>query len=646
MKFMRTIRAALSRPASRWVRFFSEFLCDALSCILAIALVFMLTMDASFDLSLRSQLTLYVAVAIALHLLLLLNRGVYSLNPKFLSFFDLKLISLCAIVPGAVIGVAEYQLNFADVRLGPIVTGLLYGFVSTTILVLIRFGRRRVIRSSRVNRADEVLKVLIVGAGDAGETLLREMHKAQKGKREPVGFVDDNPAKSSLRIVGVPVLGSTEDIPYLADSLKIDEIFIAVPSATGTFMRRIYGLCAGTRARIRTLPSLGELLEHGPSYVLQTREIRIEDLLRREPIETNLSAVRSFVSGESVMITGGGGSIGSELARQISRLHPATIVIVGKGENSVYEIEQELIQTVGTTPVSVVADVRDRESLERILAENRPTVVFHAAAHKHVPLMQKNVREAVRNNIIGTLNVAELSVKYGVKKFVLISTDKAVHPSSVMGATKRVCEMICQALGQRTETEFAAVRFGNVLGSRGSLIPLLTAQIRRGGPVTVTHPEMTRYFMTIPEAVQLVLQAGAMGSKGEIFILDMGDPVKIEDLALELIRMHGLMPGDDIQVKYTGIRPGEKLHEELVYDKEDLKPTHHEKIRIVTKPPLVGISTLKREIEVLLELSQGDDTEAARQYLMELAWRKNTVPMLDPTVGENTESNTIEDRLS
>jgi FlaA1/EpsC-like NDP-sugar epimerase len=323
------------------------------------------------------------------------------------------------------------------------------------------------------------------------------------------------------------------------------------------------------------------------------------------------------------MITGGGGSIGSELARQISNFTPANLIILGKGENSVYEIEQELVHTSQFHPSSVVADVRDRQSMETAFKQQKPTVVFHAAAHKHVPLMQHNPIEAIRNNVWGTWLTAELSVKYGVQQFIYVSTDKAVKPTSIMGATKRVGEMIVSSLAARTETSFAIVRFGNVMGSRGSLIPLLKAQIKRGGPVRVTHPEMTRYFMTIPEAVQLILQAGAIGKRGEVFLLDMGEPIKIIDLANDLIRLHGLVPGEDIEVQYTGVRPGEKIHEELLYEQEHLTPTTHQKIRVVRNQKSIEWEWLRSEVEALLDLCEQGKAEEARQCLMELAWGKS-----------------------
>ncbi|MER3496302.1 MAG: hypothetical protein C4320_05560, partial [Armatimonadota bacterium] len=443
-----------------------------------------------------------------------------------------------------------------------------------------------------------------------------------------IGLVDDAPEKQHLLLHRKPVLGKILDLPRLIREHSIDEVLIAIPSAHGEVIRHIFDLCSTTKARVRTLPSVPEVAAEGGAISKQFREIEIEDLLRRPTVETDLRKIAGYLSGEHVLITGGGGSIGSELARQIGRLGPASLILVGKGENSIYEIEQELMQSLGVTPIAVIADVRDGRAMEQIFAEYRPTVVFHAAAHKHVPLMQRSPYEAIRNNVFGTLTTAEMAIRHGVKKFILISTDKAVKPSSVMGATKRLCEKIVAALAQTSETEFAAVRFGNVLGSRGSLIPVLKAQIKRGGPVRITHAEMTRFFMTIPEAVQLVVQAGALGSRGEVFVLDMGSPIKVNDLAMELIRMHGLRPGVDIQVQYTGMRPGEKLHEELLYDAEDLVATSHPKIRMVGNARPMDVARFREELNTLGALANDGTPDRCRQYLMELAWEKNAVPLL------------------
>lgn len=560
-------------------------------------------------------------------------RGLYSTSPRYLGLHDfLNIASVCAAYAIPYSFLQRVQA-IDSARYGSLLVPVLVAFLSTTLLSGLRIIRRARAWRQQIEEKEKTTRqrrVLIVGAGDAGETILRELSRGRRSTHHIVGFVDDHPDKTSLRIHGIPVMGQIKDIPTIVARHDIDEVVIAMPSAQGDAIRTVFDLCTSTSARVKTLPGLNSILE-GQSLAKHLRDVEIEDLLRREPVKTDMAEISRYLSGEHVLITGGGGSIGSELARQVARIDPASIILVGKGENSIYEIEQELLQTTHITPITFVADVRDRDAMERIFEKHRPTVVYHAAAHKHVPLMQKNPSEAIHNNILGTLVTSELSVKYGVKKFILISTDKAVNPSSVMGATKRVCEMIVSGLGQATETQFSSVRFGNVLGSRGSLIPLLKAQIRRGGPVTITHKDMTRFFMTIPEAVQLVTQAGAIGTSGETFILDMGDPVKIEDLALELIRLHGLMPGDDIEVRYTGVRPGEKMHEELVYAAEDLRQTTHPKIRMVADQPRIDLRRLRRDIDDLVHLCQEGDPNIIRQYLMDLAWCRFDMPLLDPS---------------
>jgi FlaA1/EpsC-like NDP-sugar epimerase len=592
----------LNRPAARWRRFLRDVSFDlgatALAAYVALALV------STGALELRPDVLLVIAIASCVHVFVLFNRGIYSLNPRYLGVHDVMLFTLACLPAALIIAVGESQMRITGHGAGILLVFLLYLMLANGALVGIRGVARM---------------------------MVRELSRSQYATVKVVGFVDDSDAKQSLRIHGLPVMGKTADIPALVETESVDEIMIAIPQADGESMKRIFSICQKTTARIRTLPGLRTVFDQSASLSSQLREVEIQDLLRRDPVQTNLQDVARYINGETVLVTGGGGSIGSELARQVAHMSCANVILVGKGENSIYEIEQELIQTSGIQPKCVIADVRDRRAMEQVFKQYKPTVIFHAAAHKHVPLMQGNIREAVMNNILGTLNVAELAASHGARKFILISTDKAVNPSSIMGATKRVCEMIVSAFGAISETEFASVRFGNVLGSRGSLIPLLTAQIKRGGPVTVTHPDMTRYFMTIPEAVQLVLQAGAIGTSGEIFILDMGDPVKIEDLALELIRLHGLVPGQDIAIKYTGVRPGEKLHEELVYDKETLKQTSHPKIRMVAKPDMLQLSDLRRLIDLLVEQSN-QSPDQAKQVLMEVAWGRATVAgYLPPT---------------
>ncbi|MEQ1822009.1 MAG: nucleoside-diphosphate sugar epimerase/dehydratase [Fimbriimonadaceae bacterium] len=561
-----------------------------------------------------------------LAVLFLFWRGIYSVNVRYLGLNEFLNVGAISVV------VALSQFGMPSVVTGgnKLIETILFGFFVLTSLSGVRIVQRIYswrTRHSATSKDSSPKRTIIVGAGDAAETILREINRSAHPLHNVVGFVDDDTSKAWQRIHGAPVLGSTEEIPVLVKELHIQEILIAMPSASGEEMRRVSNLCQQTGARVRTLPAVKALLSGGgPQLYSHFRDIEIEDLLRRDPVQTDLDGIQKYIRGQRVLITGGGGSIGSELARQIARLNPASLILLGKGENSIYEIEQELLQTNRFQPNSVIADVRDRLALERVFEQYRPTVVFHAAAHKHVPLMQANPIEAIRNNILGTRQVAELSVKYGVKRFINVSTDKAVNPSSIMGATKRVGEMIVAALGSRYETEFGIVRFGNVMGSRGSLIPMLKAQIRRGGPVRVTHPDMTRYFMTIPEAVQLILQAGVLGKRGEIFILDMGEPIKILDLAMDLIRLHGLVPGEDIEVQFTGVRPGEKIEEELMYDDEELGETPHPKISMVQRSGPADWEWLKEEINNLLRICEEGYADEARHTLMELALGKSSAP--------------------
>ncbi len=564
----------------------------------------------------------YAAPMALLTLATLIWRGVHRMNPRYVGLYDqINLSVVAAILTAGLLAID--RLNFGFIHLS---FPLLFGFITLVGIT----GSRVVTRmlswgnspfGSRPANARKI-RTLIVGAGDAGEFVLREMSRGREDHRIIMGFADDDPAKRSLIIQGVRVLGTVAEVPLLAVNLNLDEIIICMPSADGETMRRVNDLCMATNVRVRTLPSVQSLLSGPVNLRQQLREVDVEDLLRREPAAVDPKLVASITTGESVLITGGGGSIGSELSRQVAGLNPAKLILLGKGENSLYDIEQELIQTTNFLPATVVCDVRDPMSMEFAFAKHQPSVVFHAAAHKHVPLMQSNPIEAIRNNVFGTLCAVETSIRYGVKRFVLISTDKAVNPTSVMGATKRVAEMVVSAYAAQSDTNFAVVRFGNVLGSRGSLIPLLKNQIARGGPVRVTHPDMTRYFMTIPEAVQLILQAGAKGQNGELFILDMGDPVKILDLAYDLIRLHGLVPHEDIEVKFIGPRPGEKLHEELTYAKEALVETDHQKIRMA-KTASVDWHWLQHELAMLRELCEAGDQEKAHQYLMELAWGKH-----------------------
>lgn len=453
-------------------------------------------------------------------------------------------------------------------------------------------------------------RALIVGAGEASVLVLRELSKYADNEFIPICMVDDDREKIGRRISGVKVAGSTYEIPDICKNYEIEVIIFTICQASLGEKRRILDICAKTGLEVKIVPNIYDVLTNNKPVTESIRRVEVEDLLGREPIIFETEKYGEYLVNQNILVTGGGGSIGSELCRQIATLHPKNLIILDIYENNAYEIQQELKRKYGDKLNFEVeiASVRDREKLERIFESRNIDVVFHAAAHKHVPLMEKNPEEAVKNNVFGTLNVAELSSKYKVRKFVQISTDKAVNPTNIMGATKRICEMIIQLMDKNSSTEFVAVRFGNVLGSNGSVIPLFKEQIKNGGPVTVTHPDIIRYFMTIPEAVSLVLTAGGLAKGGEIFILDMGDAVKIKDLAENLIRLSGFKPGKDIIIEYTGLRPGEKLYEELLLDEEGIKKTDSEKIYI-GKPINIDVVKFKEQLEDLKRCADDNDED-------------------------------------
>ncbi|AFQ46152.1 polysaccharide biosynthesis protein [Desulfosporosinus meridiei] len=443
-------------------------------------------------------------------------------------------------------------------------------------------------------------QVLIVGAGDAGVLAARELKNRNYRDGRPIGFIDDNHSKQKLQLLGIPVLGTRLDIARVVKGHNVDEVIIAMPSASGEAVREIVQICEKLGVILKIMPGVYDIIS-GDMNVKPIRQVQVEDLLGRDPVSVDLEEVAGYVAGETVIITGAGGSIGSEICRQIARFNPGRLVLLGHGENTIFDIEQELrSEHPGIDYITEILDIKDREKVFLIFERYKPGVVFHAAAHKHVPLMERNPEEALKNNVVGTQNLAEAADEVKVKTFVSISTDKAVNPTSVMGATKRTSEMIIQSLDLRSQTKFVAVRFGNVLGSRGSVIPTFKRQIAQGGPVTVTHPDMVRYFMTIPEAAQLVIQAGAMARGGEIFILDMGKPVKIVDLAKDLIRLSGFEPDVDIKIQFTGIRPGEKLFEELLTAEEGVTSTKHSRI-FVAKPNNIDVKLLEELTHIIRE---------------------------------------------
>lgn len=424
----------------------------------------------------------------------------------------------------------------------------------------------------------DMVNTLIIGAGDAGATIAREIERYHKRSRKVIGFIDDDEAKFNRLMGGVRILGNRHDIPSIVKENKVKEIIIAMPSVTRNEIRNIMEICSPLKCKVNTLPGMYQLLDD-EVLVSHLHPVSIEDLLERDEVRLDMDIVEHYIRDKVVLVTGAGGSIGSEICRQIMRVGPKMLLLLEHGENSIYLINQELKNIYKDGPIiPIIADIRDKQQLDQIFTQYNPQVVFHAAAHKHVPLMEIQPMAAVLNNIYGTRNVADVAGRHGVERFVMISTDKAVNPTSVMGATKRVAEKVIISMNDTYDTKYITVRFGNVLGSRGSVIPLFKKQIEAGGPVTVTDPEMTRYFMTIPEASQLVLQAGAMGKGGEVFLLDMGEPVKIIDLARNMIRLSGLEPDKDIHIKITGLRPGEKKYEELLTSEEGTNRTNHTKI--------------------------------------------------------------------
>ena len=472
---------------------------------------------------------------------------------------------------------------------------------------------------------EEFDRTLIVGAGNAARMILQEISNSRKDPNSPshtilpVCLVDDDPSKFHTKLMGVDVVGQTKDIPLVCRQYNIELVIFAIPSCTQEERKRIMGYCSESGCRIKTVPYLSQLFldDNAPQIMSQVQDINIEDLLGRPPITFNKKKIREFIYGKVCMVTGGGGSIGAELVRQIAKYYPEQIIIVDIYENNAYDIQQELYIDYGDSLnlVTLIASVRDYNKMEQIFNEYHPQVVFHAAAHKHVPLMEVSPTEAVKNNIFGTLNMVNLAEKYEVEKFVMISTDKAVNPTNVMGATKRCCEMIVQYKSQQnSKTEFVTTRFGNVLGSNGSVIPLFRRQIEAGRPVTVTHPDIIRYFMTIPEAVSLVLEAGAIAKGGEIFVLDMGDPVKITTLAENLIRMYGKTPYRDVEIKFTGLRPGEKLYEELLMDEEGLKKTDNKKIFIGNQID-IDAAELNQQLDELHTIVETNDNDKTVEQL-------------------------------
>lgn len=511
--------------------------------------------------------------------------------------------------------------------------------VFATILIAVAIVSYRVIIRFLLNEINPIEKerterknLLIIGAGEAANEIIKTVKNTMKGYYNIVGLIDDNPNKMNYAISGIKILGTRDDIAEICKQYKVDVIFFSISNIDNKNKKEILNICQETGVKIRVLPSVADIIKN-KSLLQNLRDVEIEDLLGREPITLANENIGELIKGKSILVTGGGGSIGSELCRQIAKFNPSRLIIFDIYENNLYNIEMELKQNHYDEKfeiVAIVGSVRDKKRLEQVFKKYNPYLVFHAAAHKHVPLMEVSPLEAIKNNVFGTYNVANYADKYSVKRFILISTDKAVNPTNIMGATKRMCEMIIQAFNQKSKTEFAAVRFGNVLGSNGSVLPLFKKQISAGGPVTVTHKEITRFFMTIPEAVSLVLQAMSYAKGGEIFVLDMGEPVKIYDLAVSLIKLSGLEPNVDIPIEITGLRPGEKLYEELLMSEEGLQTTAHNKI-FIGKPSDITYEQMLKKLGKLEEIIQNENISVNKI--------KDTMKQVVPTYKEPEEIN-------
>ena len=549
-----------------------------------------------------------------------IQRGLW----RYVGLHDLGKIILASLTSGAVFygvihhigGITQYPRSVI------ILTGLLNGLYLAGIRLAVR-GFREWLQAV----GPSARRVLIVGAGNAGELLVRDMLSDANYNCLPIGFLDDDPVKRKKKIHGIPVVGTIADIKKAAERLDAQEIIVAIPSSSTAVKQKILAASEGCTVPIKTLPSVRSLL--GDSVLLQqVRPMNLDDLLQREPIQTDRQELHPLITGKTLLVTGAGGSIGSELCRQISRHKPQALVLFERYENALHSLLLELRAAFPEVKMHpVIGDVTVHDRVSEVFRQTGPDIVFHAAAHKHVPLMELNPKEAIRNNILGTRVVAEVALKTGVDRFVLISTDKAVNPSSIMGATKRIAEHLVQELNHTGLTKFTVVRFGNVLGSNGSVVPLFSEQIRRGGPVTVTHPEINRFFMTIPEAVHLVLQASVMGRGGEVFVLDMGEPIKVADLARNMIVLAGLVPGKDVSIIFTGLRPGEKLYEELFEDGEQVEPTTHPKIHRAVGTP-VPVGELSEWLESLqANLPKSDEEELVQDL-------KRLVPSFQPDLSQ------------
>jgi FlaA1/EpsC-like NDP-sugar epimerase len=593
---------------------------DAILLTIAPLIAYALRFEGwSWTLQDRQTAVAFVLLSVPLSIVVFFAFGLYRTLWRYASIVEVELI-FAAVATADILCVVMGGWALPGLGLTPLRVPLLVLF-STSLLNFAVIGTPRLamriagLRSRRRRKADR--RVLVAGAGAAGEIVVRELRANPDLQMEPVGFVDDDIQKQGMRLSGLPVVGTLNRIPAAIEELGVTDILIAMPRAPGPVVREVVRAAFDAGVRTQIVPGLFEILSERVS-VTAIREVQIEDLLRREVIHTDMAPVERLASKKTVLVTGGGGSIGSEMCRQLAALNPDRLLVLGHGENPIFEITEELGRMdCRCQVVPVIADVRDARRLDAVFAEHRPFAVFHAAAHKHVPLMEGNVIESVTNNVFGTRNLVNAAIAHGTQHFVLISTDKAVRPTNVMGATKRVAEFVVHNAAIKHNKNFVSVRFGNVLGSQGSVVPTFARQIKAGGPITVTHPDMRRYFMTIPEAVQLVLQAGALGVGGELFMLDMGEPVRVFDLARDMIRLSGLQEDVDIKIQFSGIRPGEKLYEEMFFSHEVAEPTAHPKILRARS----GVEQYcdDQAIDQLIELARnGADDKQLRMMLRRL----------------------------
>ncbi|MGL4572649.1 MAG: polysaccharide biosynthesis protein [Clostridium sp.] len=594
------------------ILFFADIVC--------INLAYIFSFYIRFDLNIpREILIKYIESLPLIIIFYIIPLVIYKMYSSLWSnaSIDEFIKGLIACITGGLINIAYNLLFNIGIPTSLVVASSLIIFVFIVGVRLSYRIYRRVFIYGKIKNDDKREKVLVIGGGSCGNIVIEEMFTNEDLNMVPVGIIDDDKNKIGTLLKGVKIVGNRNDIEFIVKERNVNMILLAISRISSKDKKDILELCNRTNIKIKIIPGIYEIMD-GKVNLTKMRDVDLKDLLGREEVVLDKKEVENYINGKVVLVTGGGGSIGSELCRQIACYSPKLLLILDIYENNAYDLQNELSRSFKNLNHKVIiASVREKYRIEKIFKEYKPEVIFHAAAHKHVPLMEENSEEAIKNNIVGTLNVAETASKFKAEKFVLISTDKAVNPTNVMGATKRVCEMIIQAMNNASNTEFVAVRFGNVLGSNGSVIPLFKNQIKSGGPVTLTHKEITRYFMLIPEAAQLVLQAGAYAEGGEIFVLDMGEPVKIYDLAKKLIKLSGYTPNKEIKIEITGLRPGEKLYEELLMEEEGLKETANDKI-FIGRPGEFNIKTVKRNIAELLMVVLNGSSEELKSKLKEV----------------------------